>query len=785
MNRRGLVSLSEIFILVLAIFSFSVILSGSVSATEGSSAPCDEKDCSANEKQTKDQCKNQDYVYDCTCKGNVKISANGDPDISGCVWEELRNNKDEVMDIVKKNEDYKKLNKEEKNKIDKIIDDEVKGFKEKIDNPKTFIYNQILSRMDVKTWIKKQISRIKNNNNKEEITDKKTKNILAFMKNSFIEGGNKNKFLGDLLVYLGVAVAAGIATNVIATQLGADRIQANEWMWTVGASTLIAGIALRSGGLGWGLVGGMVPLAVVALFVINKKSADIATYTCYPYVAPSGGEKCEECNNQKFPCTEYQCKSLGKTCEFIENEGDEYDICVESSRMDVEPPVIGAWQEKLSDGYSYEPLPAKSTDIGTMIYNLEESSGGCLLPYEEVDFGIALNEPGICKYSMRNYNSYEEMQDAEFFSQGVSRYNHSARLVFPGKAYMEAFDQEYNDGLNELFVRCKDARGNENKENFVFKFCVQDGPDTAPPKILGSTIGNVQKESGDYISFGVSSQNVTFYVNKPSSCKWDRVQLGYDDMANDMNCASDYQIFNSKISYPCVANLTGIQNYEENKFYILCESYPDLNASERTQMQSAKEFILKGSRPLAISSANPNGTTIKGAGSSVDIEIKVETFSGSDDGAARCEISNNNKNFIRMFETGKVIHKQKLILTPASYDYYIKCTDTAGNIATENITFTVQTDKEAPNIARVYKNDGYLRIITNEPSKCVYSVMDCSYQFDSGVSISQENPLSHYVKWASDVTLYIKCKDDFKNQNEGNDCSIVVRPYDNYQNLPE
>ena len=741
MNKKALVSFSQITILILSLFAFSFIIYSSELVSAGE---CTINDCIASDGP-------QPYSS-CQCSGYY---SDADKSPGQCQWscpDVGSDNSEKVEDL--KNAAIGYATKEGLGWLGKAT-----GI-----TPKQGFFSGI------KSFAKLAMK----------------KNVLSYS-GQFASKGQI--IFGSLAVYATVALVAAFATKYIAQMLGADKIQANEMAILVGASTFLAmsstlfpAIAI-SAGLAFPI--GIAIAATAYVFVGKKKSADIATYTCYPYVPESGADKCEECNNQKYPCTEYQCNSLGQSCKFIENGEDEYDICVSSNRMDVVPPTITAWQDPLPEDYEYTPITTSSTDRGVKIVNLRDEDG-CISPYTMVKFGISLDERATCLISDKRMDSFEEMaKSSEYLSSGARKYNHSTAVFFPSIAEMQEQGIEYDEGLNELFVRCKDSNENANKENFVFKFCVQKYPDVTPPIIVSASIMGAAQEDRIYTPFNLSDVNMSFYTNKPANCKWDRMDVGFENMKNNMSCPQDFSQatpFNNKLLYKCDADLTGIQNYQENDFYVSCQSIISDSAQGQTMVES-KKYTIISTRPLQILSANPDQENIKSAGQDVPITISIETASGADNGNAVCFISSPNSNKIKMFNTATTFHTQDLLLEPGQYSYNLTCTDKAGNIAEKTISFTTESDKEPPQISRVYNQDQYLKISTDEPATCAYSVTGCQTEFDNMITLSSENgAMTHYMKWTSDVTLYIKCQDSFKNRPMPGQCQIILRPYENINN---
>ncbi|KKL23644.1 hypothetical protein LCGC14_2423310, partial [marine sediment metagenome] len=150
--------------------------------------------------------------------------------------------------------------------------------------------------------------------------------------------------------------------------------------------------------------------AGVLIFVLTykKEKQETIIFSCLPWQAPTGGSDCEKCNNKDFPCSEYQCRSLGQSCELI-NRGTQEEKCVWINRNDVNPPIIQAWEDALLNDYKYAPDNAVSPpDRGVKIL-YEKSPDNCVPAFTPLKFGVTLNEPAICKLDVLRKDNFNEM----------------------------------------------------------------------------------------------------------------------------------------------------------------------------------------------------------------------------------------------------------------------------------------------------------------------------------------------------------------------------------------
>ena len=612
-------------------------------------------------------------------------------------------------------------------------------------------------------------------------------------KSSTPEGPQKQPIIeGTKFTIAGFVKDAGISLGIyyggkeLLKLTGLDPVWANSI-----AASLAVGYATKTVLLGtlaklklltlsgpWGWAITVLAAIITFFFTFRQTKYTVVTFSCYPWDAPTGGEDCEECNKQDMlSCGEYQCKSLGRSCAFLSNE----ELCYENNTGDVKPPRIQPWEDILTPEYVYKPDDAVSPpDIGVIIER--ESESRCVLPFTRLRFGVTLNEPAKCKIDSDRERDFEDMS---YFFGGSStdKYNHSYTLSLPSPdALAEQNITLQHGGQFSLYVRCEDLQGNSNPANFVFKYCVDEGPDTFPPVIEETSILN-----GMPIGFDQTSIDLKVYVNEPVECRWSHLNKGYDDMEIEMSCSTDVLEMNAQSLYECSTTLTELKNEVDNDFYFRCEDQPHLEGTDRegdrNKNPSSYKFTLAGTRPLVINSAEPNEKTIRDSTDLVRVILKAETSAGYKQGEATCYFSDTEteNSFVKFFETtGTYKHTQDLWLSKGEYTYYIRCVDLGGNSDTKKILFTVETDRVAPIVVRVFREGQNLKIMTNEEAACVYDNndnTDCSYGFVDGLRMTTSDDKVHSIAWDSNKNFYIKCQDEFNNKPFPDQCSITVRPF--------
>ena len=551
---------------------------------------------------------------------------------------------------------------------------------------------------------------------------------------------------------------------------------------------------------GWAGIGVGGAIALVTLFVVLSRKGEqkLVTFECVPWQSKTGGDHCDKCNKQGIlPCSEYQCRSLGQGCQLLNEPDSAEALCVWIDRGDSEYPTIRALDSALLEDYSYIPTNKISPpDKGVLIsYDEAESTQiiddkniGCIPAFTPLRFGITTfdkdneeGEPAICKIDSVRKNNFDEMN---FYMDGSStfKYNHTQTLSLPGPDALaeEGIEITSEGGIQEFYIRCQDANGNSNPATFVFKFCVDEGPDETPPEIVTTDLINNMP-----FAYGQDSIDINVYINEPvpenNGCRWSHSDQPYENMENDMDCSQGNTLtdMNAQGLFTCATNLDGLKDGVKNRFYFRCQ---DLQGNTN---KDSYEFILLGTQPLVIDSVSPNEITVKDSTSPVKVTIEVKTSAGYKEGEATCYYKKGDeeeKDYEQFSETISYQHSHELWLLGEpggkSYTYDIKCIDLGGNADSSAISFEVETDIEAPVVVRVYHEDTYLKIITNEKAECVYDVKNCNYVFDEGLPMaSTDDGISHFTDWNTKLNFYIKCRDDYEREPiPPNTCSIIARP---------
>lgn len=494
----------------------------------------------------------------------------------------------------------------------------------------------------------------------------------------------------------------------------------------------VAGTWLMVGSVCWPC------LVVIAIIVILTMTGDTETYhvttKCSEWQAPTGGEDCEKCLDQKKvdklgfydTCTEYKCKSLGMNCEYIaENAGTERVACYNSNPNDVNSPVISPWEEALTEGFSVSTISQGYEIIPKVPY------------YEKIKFGIKTNELSQCKISDEHTNSYETM--VSYFGDSYYQLEHNITV-----------NPQVGGQTYDYYVRCQDPSGNSNAAEYVIRFTTEDEPDLTAPSIEGTSITDY-----GYIAANVNETSLAVYVNEPANCKLSLNDKTYDEMENSLQCSYSSTNALGYDTYPCYTTLSLEEG--SNVYYFRCED------KSENQMQQSYAFHLTKTNELKIISQSPEGTVEE-----TSTTLMVTTSGGAENGKATCYYSDDETREVLLwpefYETDSTIHYQQLLsLAQGGHNYYILCKDVAPNEANTTIIFTIQAPEEdvtPPNLEYIYIDSVVLHVILDEEATCEYGYETFSY---GEGTVMQGAGTKHHTISASEDHYYINCEDANNN----------------------
>ncbi len=583
-------------------------------------------------------------------------------------------------------------------------------------------------------------------------------------------GGLLQGPLGTALIWGGVVFGGAMAVTSV---LGGKQELVEAVAIAAGIGAFTAKIAQGYFGTGTFtsiLIGAGVGFAIFML-IYKETKYETVTFNCMPWQSPVGVSKsiCETCNEEGRPCSEYRCKSLGQTCELV-NEGKVDEMCVNVNPKDVSPPVISPDDKELTIGYKYVPLTSSIPGPGINIVRMN-GENQCVEAFTPLRFGITVNEPAQCKIDFNSTMSFNSMYSFMGGSNSF-KYEHYEQFVLPNAEDFGNTSYQLRNGKDlSFFIRCQDRNGNTNEAEYAINFCVDPSPDTTAPRVMLTS-----QEKEGCIPATTDSAVVEFYTNEPAQCRWSRFDQTYDLMEHSMVCADKIFQMNALQLYTCSANLTGVTK-ELTDFYVRCQDLQHKPINDRNTNQESFGFSLRGSNMLKMRNMEPNGT-IEGGINPMPVELKVETLFGCEKGKANCYFSSNgiDGDYILFATTNTEdgIHNQTLYLSGGEHEYFIKCVDSGGNLLLNSTKFKLNIDTSSPIIARIYNDDDQLKIVTLRESECSYSYENCDFLFEEGAMMPKDNSEIHFAEWNNEKTYYIKCRDKYRDLTA--DCAAIVKP---------
>jgi len=573
-------------------------------------------------------------------------------------------------------------------------------------------------------------------------------------------GGMIGVYLAKSLGRTGNAVIAMAIAGAVAGAIIGYAYVTSTALYAAGALTAT----------GWGVVIAIIIMIYIAIIGWGSSMQVKVDFECLPWQAPIGGSDCEICHEDSTkPCTEYKCSSLGQACELL-NENEEHPIC-KSIVYEPNPPVISTG-EMLTEGYEFLNEQTKKVEI-------RKNNGECVQEFTPILFTLKTDEFSQCKYSFEKTSTYEEMTEYGL-EQTLSVDNHTFEFRMPSLSHLNVYnvsgDLKESFGNLNMYVRCQDYHGNFNIEEYVVNFCINSEPDITA---VANSQTTMIPESGTFLKYGTTQQNLTMLINEPAECKYDIIPgIDYDAMPNSMECN---WISGEEDEWLCLTNLNVVDG--ENKFYIKCKDKPwfdyletdeerDKYKDRNTNLGDFIYFLYVVERPLTIDYILPTGIKEYGF-EPISIELEVKTSGGAENGLSTC-FYDWAGNWVLFKESYLGVSKQPgLNLMDGNFDIPIKCEDIAGNVANGSAVFSVTKDSEPPVAVRVFYEVGELKLITNEEAKCYYDLNSCDFDLVNGSSMSLSFSTEHSVEWSVGQTHYIKCKDIWGNENPT--CAIKAK----------
>ena len=586
---------------------------------------------------------------------------------------------------------------------------------------------------------------------------------------------NTGRFVVEIVVASGTLIVGGIlvagtlgwleeleATAASATTAAAAGVTVGA---AAGATTAVGSVVSFLGVIFWPLlvfavIGGII-LWLSTIYEIREVPYKL---TCSPWIPPDKGEDCEKCNDKNLfsVCDEYKCTSLGRSCKPIEQTPGEV-LCIWENPKDTRPPVIKPYLIAPNTLEDLKIYPPDSKGYGG--YELKNK-----IKYRTpVKIGIETDEFAQCKISRsrnRVFEIKEGVKGAENikvmqneFGDNLDKKIHVMEIPIAQEPLNVDEDTIAVEkaGENTFYVRCESTNGAANLNDYFIRFTVEAGKDSTPVEIETYSI-----ESGARVRNDVNSMDVTILLNEPvENCRWSKEDTTFDKMTESFGC------LNTAISgnlFACSTTLTDIK-LGDNTYYFKCKD-KNGNINEETQPRGGHKLTKVNA--LNITDFEPENVKILER----DVEIKLKTKNGAEDGKAICYYSFKeflDVNGLRFSETNGLEHAQNFTnLNNGKQKVYTWCFDAAGNEVSKLVEFTIEPDTKMPGLEAIYTEGSLLNIELDEDASCEYSAIE-EFTFGDGTAMLRSGK-KYQLSMGSDNKFFIRCRDSFSNE-----LSIVVK----------
>ncbi len=335
----------------------------------------------------------------------------------------------------------------------------------------------------MRSWQKNPVGEPKNWVTKEMAGDfekewRDVGNALDYGKFSLKDNwGNWNEKWGGLTA--GAVIGGAVALAGVITALAGVALYSMGTLLV--SSAVIAAIPI----VGWVVSAiGLLVAALTFIFTFPATEERAITITCTPWQAPPGGDKCSECDQPFKQCSEYRCRSLGSTCQFIaENEGTGRQTCYNAAPDDVSRP-------KMTPDEQVFKVISKKQDITDRFSITRSQAGYEITPeipaFAKVIFGVTMDELSQCYIDT-------DFKDPFMFSD--------LKLAFPDTYFSMDHNISYNNLLPDkeykFYASCRDNNGNPKADEYIAPYIIElktdNSPDLEPPYIIATEMPKLGK----------------------------------------------------------------------------------------------------------------------------------------------------------------------------------------------------------------------------------------------------------------------------------------------------
>ena len=291
---------------------------------------------------------------------------------------------------------------------------------------------------------------------------------------------------------------------------------------------------------------------------------------------------------------------------------------------------------------------------------------------KETRISLTTNEPAFCRYSMGAGNEYGYMSDG--FTADEDGLSHSATV----RGLID-------NTLYEFYIRCNDRAGNSNNEDVIIRFGV-GGVVLTPGSSVSDAVPPSRFSPSPTTDLPVETRRTTISLktDEKAVCRYSATAgVSYDAMSDN---------FSSANSVTHSTEVTGLSEGTSYNYYVKCvDGSGNKNTNDLTI--SFKVAAPIDNTPPVRSNPSHTGNVLFYTTTSVVISIATNepatchysTVAGTSYGSMSGSFSH--------YDQTKKFHVKELtgLQMGKSYGFYVKCSDTAGNVNTGDmlISFSI------------------------------------------------------------------------------------------------
>ncbi len=283
----------------------------------------------------------------------------------------------------------------------------------------------------------------------------------------------------------------------------------------------------------------------------------------------------------------------------------------------------------------------------------------------QVNLTLSTNESATCKYGTATGQTYANKPNT-FSTTGSTSHSTQVTGLTNGQSY-------------NYYVRCQDSAGNANTSDLTISFSVSNPPSDTTPPVMGNGA-----PSGA-LAAGTTSTSITLTTNEAATCKY--------GTTTNQTYANKPSTFSTTGSTSHSTQVTGLTNGSSYTYRVRCQDTAG-NANTSDLLISFSVSTPADTTPPSMSAGSPSGAQAAGT-TQVNLTLSTNESATCKYGTATGQTYANKPNTFST--TGSTSHSTQVtgLTNGQSYNYYVRCQDSAGNANTSDLTISFSVSNPA------------------------------------------------------------------------------------------